>query len=163
MRCELACGVTGCPGLSSLLRPSGPFGHTDAGSGPPGTNYQVMKKAFDEGRPPACCAMGIVLSWSDRMCSGRRGAGWGAVIAKTVSLEAGKVVNVTPRWAALARLLHHHGTDAAARPAVAQRTQLPTPRQQASSGLCRVPARLVLLVMQVCQAAGERWQGGDRV
>ncbi|KAK4410729.1 Dihydropyrimidine dehydrogenase (NADP(+)), chloroplastic [Sesamum angolense] len=40
------------------------------GSGPPGTNYTVMKRAFDEG--------------------------WGAVIAKTVSLDAAKVVNVTP-------------------------------------------------------------------
>ncbi|WCJ42131.1 Dihydropyrimidine dehydrogenase (NADP(+)) chloroplastic [Euphorbia peplus] len=45
------------------------------GSGPPGTNYTVMKRAFDEG--------------------------WGAVIAKTVSLEADKVVNVTPRYARL--------------------------------------------------------------
>ncbi|XP_019150765.1 PREDICTED: dihydropyrimidine dehydrogenase (NADP(+)), chloroplastic-like [Ipomoea nil] len=45
------------------------------GSGPPGTNYTVMKKAFDEG--------------------------WGAVIAKTVSLDASKVVNVTPRYAKL--------------------------------------------------------------
>ncbi|KAG9445023.1 hypothetical protein H6P81_016363 [Aristolochia fimbriata] len=45
------------------------------GSGPPGTNYTVMKRAFEEG--------------------------WGAVIAKTVSLEADKVVNVTPRYARL--------------------------------------------------------------
>ncbi|KAL7223369.1 hypothetical protein ACSBR1_024925 [Camellia fascicularis] len=45
------------------------------GSGPPGTNYTVMKKAFDEG--------------------------WGAVIAKTVSLDASKVINVTPRYARL--------------------------------------------------------------
>ncbi|KAG5536062.1 hypothetical protein RHGRI_023747 [Rhododendron griersonianum] len=45
------------------------------GSGPPGTNYTVMKKAFDEG--------------------------WGAVISKTVSLDAAKVVNVTPRYARL--------------------------------------------------------------
>ncbi|KAL7114454.1 hypothetical protein ACP275_04G122200 [Erythranthe tilingii] len=45
------------------------------GSGPPGTNYTVMKRAFDEG--------------------------WGAVIAKTVSLDAAKVVNVTPRYAKL--------------------------------------------------------------
>jgi len=37
---------------------------TDA-AGPPGTNYAVMKKAFDEG--------------------------WGAVIAKTVSLDCSKV------------------------------------------------------------------------
>ena len=44
------------------------------GSGPPGTNYAVMKRAFQEG--------------------------WGAVIAKTVSLEAGKVINVTPRCVA---------------------------------------------------------------
>jgi hypothetical protein len=35
------------------------------GSGPPGTNYQVMKKAFDEG--------------------------WGAVICKTLSLDSSKV------------------------------------------------------------------------
>ncbi|XP_042479364.1 dihydropyrimidine dehydrogenase (NADP(+)), chloroplastic [Macadamia integrifolia] len=45
------------------------------GSGPPGTNYTVMKRAFDEG--------------------------WGAVIAKTVSLDATKVINVTPRYARL--------------------------------------------------------------
>jgi dihydropyrimidine dehydrogenase (NADP+) len=35
------------------------------GSGPPGTNYQVMKKAFDEG--------------------------WGGVICKTLSLDSSKV------------------------------------------------------------------------
>jgi dihydropyrimidine dehydrogenase (NADP+) len=45
------------------------------GSGPPGTNYAVMKKAFEEG--------------------------WGGVIAKTVSLDSSKVVNVTPRYAKL--------------------------------------------------------------
>lgn len=45
------------------------------GSGPPGTNYQVMKKAFDEG--------------------------WGGVICKTLSLDSSKVVNVTPRYAKL--------------------------------------------------------------
>ncbi|GFP82420.1 NAD-dependent dihydropyrimidine dehydrogenase subunit prea [Phtheirospermum japonicum] len=45
------------------------------GSGPPGTNYKVMKRAFDDG--------------------------WGAVIAKTVSLDAEKVINVTPRYAKL--------------------------------------------------------------
>ncbi|KAF6260465.1 hypothetical protein COO60DRAFT_1507155 [Scenedesmus sp. NREL 46B-D3] len=45
------------------------------GSGPPGTNYQVMKKAFDEG--------------------------WGAVICKTLSLDSSKVINVTPRYAKL--------------------------------------------------------------
>ncbi|KAK4785670.1 hypothetical protein SAY86_002359 [Trapa natans] len=45
------------------------------GSGPPGTNHTVMKRAFDEG--------------------------WGAVIAKTVSLDATKVINVTPRYARL--------------------------------------------------------------
>ena len=42
-------------------------------AGPPGTNYAVMKKAFQEG--------------------------WGGVIAKTVSLDSSKVVNVTPRYA----------------------------------------------------------------
>ncbi|MBA2430856.1 MAG: NAD-dependent dihydropyrimidine dehydrogenase subunit PreA [Chthoniobacterales bacterium] len=45
------------------------------GSGPPGTNMNVINKAFKEG--------------------------WGAVIAKTVSLDASKVVNVTPRYAKL--------------------------------------------------------------
>ena len=45
------------------------------GSGPPGTNLNVIAKAFHEG--------------------------WGAVIAKTVSLDASKVVNVTPRYAKL--------------------------------------------------------------
>lgn len=45
------------------------------GSGPPGTNINVINKAFKEG--------------------------WGAVIAKTISLEADKVINVTPRYAKL--------------------------------------------------------------
>jgi len=45
------------------------------GSGPPGTNLNVISKAFTEG--------------------------WGAVIAKTVSLDASKVVNVTPRYGKL--------------------------------------------------------------
>lgn len=45
------------------------------GSGPPGTNLNVISKAFQEG--------------------------WGAVIAKTVSLDASKVVNVTPRYGKL--------------------------------------------------------------
>ena len=44
-------------------------------SGPPGTNLNVISKAFREG--------------------------WGAVIAKTVSLDASKVVNVSPRYAKL--------------------------------------------------------------
>ena len=43
------------------------------GSGPPGTNANVIRKAFDEG--------------------------WGAVIAKTISLDASKVTNVAPRYA----------------------------------------------------------------
>jgi dihydroorotate dehydrogenase subfamily 1 len=45
------------------------------GSGPPGTNLNVINRAFKEG--------------------------WGAVIAKTISLDASKVVNVTPRYAKL--------------------------------------------------------------
>ena len=45
------------------------------GSGPPGTNLNVISHAFREG--------------------------WGAVIAKTVSLDSSKVVNVTPRYAKL--------------------------------------------------------------
>ncbi len=45
------------------------------GSGPPGTNLNVITRAFQEG--------------------------WGAVIAKTISLDASKVVNVTPRYAKL--------------------------------------------------------------
>ena len=44
-------------------------------SGPPGTNLNVIIKAFQEG--------------------------WGAVVAKTVSLDASKVINVTPRYAKL--------------------------------------------------------------
>ena len=43
------------------------------GSGPPGTNLSVIQRAFREG--------------------------WGAVIAKTISLDSSKVVNVTPRYA----------------------------------------------------------------
>lgn len=45
------------------------------GSGPPGTNANVIGKAFDEG--------------------------WGAVICKTVSLDASKVTNVQPRYGRL--------------------------------------------------------------
>lgn len=45
------------------------------GSGPPGTNANVIGKAFEEG--------------------------WGAVISKTISLEADKVINVYPRYARL--------------------------------------------------------------
>jgi dihydropyrimidine dehydrogenase (NADP+)/dihydropyrimidine dehydrogenase (NAD+) subunit PreA len=44
-------------------------------SGPPGTNANVIGKAFDEG--------------------------WGAVICKTISLDASKVINVQPRYARL--------------------------------------------------------------
>src|SRR5580693_4212474 len=44
-------------------------------SGPPGTNLNVIAKAFKEG--------------------------WGAVIAKTISLDASKVINVSPRYAKL--------------------------------------------------------------
>src|SRR6476620_12060775 len=44
-------------------------------SGPPGTNANVIGKAFDEG--------------------------WGAGICKTISLDAAKVVNVQPRYARL--------------------------------------------------------------
>ncbi|MEM6391473.1 MAG: NAD-dependent dihydropyrimidine dehydrogenase subunit PreA [Planctomycetota bacterium] len=45
------------------------------GSGPPGTNAKVICKAFDEG--------------------------WGACSAKTVSLDASKVINVAPRYGRL--------------------------------------------------------------
>ncbi|MFY8215476.1 MAG: NAD-dependent dihydropyrimidine dehydrogenase subunit PreA, partial [Chthoniobacterales bacterium] len=45
------------------------------GSGPPGTNMNVINRAFREG--------------------------WGGVIAKTISLDSSKVVNVTPRYAKL--------------------------------------------------------------
>lgn len=45
------------------------------GSGPPGTNANVIMKAFEEG--------------------------WGAVVAKTVSLNAAKIVNVEPRYSRL--------------------------------------------------------------
>lgn len=44
-------------------------------SGPPGTNGSVIRRAFDEG--------------------------WGAVVCKTVSLDASKIVNVQPRYARL--------------------------------------------------------------
>ena len=44
-------------------------------SGPPGTNLGVISRAFREG--------------------------WGAVIAKTVSLDASKIINVSPRYAKL--------------------------------------------------------------
>src|SRR6478736_7188760 len=45
------------------------------GSGPPGTNARVLAKAYD--------------------------AGWGGAVAKTVSLESAKVVNVVPRYGKL--------------------------------------------------------------
>ena len=45
------------------------------GSGPPGTNVKVIKRAFKEG--------------------------WGGVIAKTVSLDCSKVINVSPRYGKL--------------------------------------------------------------
>src|SRR5688500_3729912 len=45
------------------------------GSGPPGTNANVIGKAIEEG--------------------------WGAVVAKTISLDASKVINVAPRYARL--------------------------------------------------------------
>jgi len=45
------------------------------GSGPPGTNARVLAKAYD--------------------------AGWGGAVAKTVSLESSKVVNVVPRYGKL--------------------------------------------------------------
>lgn len=45
------------------------------GSGPPGTNLQVIMRAFKEG--------------------------WGGVIAKTISLDSTKVINVSPRYAKL--------------------------------------------------------------
>src|SRR5271169_2374210 len=52
------------------------------GSGPPGTNLNVIAKAFKEG--------------------------WGAVIAKTISLDSSKVINVTPRYA---KLMSHDGQE----------------------------------------------------
>ena len=45
------------------------------GSGPPGTNKNVINKAFE--------------------------AGWGGVICKTLSLESKKVINVSPRYGKL--------------------------------------------------------------
>jgi dihydroorotate dehydrogenase subfamily 1 len=45
------------------------------GSGPPGTNARVLAKSFD--------------------------AGWGGAVAKTVSLESAKVINVVPRYGKL--------------------------------------------------------------
>jgi len=45
------------------------------GSGPPGTNARVIAKSFD--------------------------AGWGGAVAKTISLESSKVVNVVPRYGKL--------------------------------------------------------------
>src|SRR2546421_11771698 len=57
--------------VDGLKRPN-PF---VIGSGPPGTNANVIGRAFDEG--------------------------WGAVIAKTISLDSSKVINVAPRYARL--------------------------------------------------------------
>src|SRR5438046_7510845 len=63
------------PDLSILvddLKSPNPF---VIGSGPPGTNANVIGKALDEG--------------------------WGGVVAKTISLDASKVINVAPRYARL--------------------------------------------------------------
>ncbi len=48
------------------------------GSGPPGTNANVIRKAFDEG--------------------------WGGVVTKTISMDASKVTNVAPRYARMRAL-----------------------------------------------------------
>ena len=67
--------ITAMPTLATTvdgLKLSNPF---VIGSGPPGTNLSVIQRAFREG--------------------------WGAVIAKTISLDASKVINVTPRYAKL--------------------------------------------------------------
>src|SRR5690349_24839603 len=45
------------------------------GSGPPGTNGRVIARAFD--------------------------AGWGGVVAKTISLDSSKVINTAPRYGKL--------------------------------------------------------------
>jgi dihydropyrimidine dehydrogenase (NADP+) len=45
------------------------------GSGPPGTNGKVIARAFE--------------------------AGWGGVVAKTISLDSSKVINVAPRYGKL--------------------------------------------------------------
>ena len=45
------------------------------GSGPPGTNARVIAKSYD--------------------------AGWGGAVAKTISLESAKVINVVPRYGKL--------------------------------------------------------------
>ena len=49
-------------------------------SGPPGTNANVIAKAFDEG--------------------------WGAVVCKTVCLDASKIINVAPRYARMRSASH---------------------------------------------------------
>ena len=54
------------PAASCCLSASRILSQARVSTGPPGTNYAVMKKAFDEG--------------------------WGAVIAKTVSLDCSKVL-----------------------------------------------------------------------
>jgi len=51
------------------------------GSGPPGTNLSVIQRAFREG--------------------------WGGVIAKTISLDASKVINVTPRTIGSMKVLNN--------------------------------------------------------
>lgn len=69
------CLITAMPTLATVvdgLRLPNPF---VIASGPPGTNLSVINRAFREG--------------------------WGAVVAKTVSLDASKVVNVSPRYSKL--------------------------------------------------------------
>eukprot|EP00271_Cylindrocystis_brebissonii_P017883 TRINITY_DN4859_c0_g1_i1.p1 TRINITY_DN4859_c0_g1~~TRINITY_DN4859_c0_g1_i1.p1 ORF type:complete len:459 (+),score=89.63 TRINITY_DN4859_c0_g1_i1:108-1484(+) len=65
--------VTSGPSLSTVVNGMNFPNPFVIGSGPPGTNYTVMKKAFDEG--------------------------WGGVICKTLSLDSSKVINVSPRYA----------------------------------------------------------------
>ncbi len=67
--------VTSCPRSPPPLTASELPNPFVIASGPPGTNLNVIHRAFREG--------------------------WGAVIAKTISLDASKVINVTPRYGKL--------------------------------------------------------------
>lgn len=87
------------------------------GSGPPGTNYQVRGRARFAaliGRA-ACCFLALLSATRPppnpsanrhprglpQVMKKAFDEGWGGVICKTLSLDAKKVVNVTPRYAKL--------------------------------------------------------------
>ena len=87
-------------------------------SGPPGTNYQVMKKVRGHQDTHLGSTRPLTATWRRRgscqhcVCASPLllllllllqafDEGWGGVICKTLSLDSKKVINITPRYAKL--------------------------------------------------------------